>query len=323
MRKQYHFSNSNNNTPETLLNGTLLWKKKDFLHQDHTSLPSSSTSFQFSECTFANCYSETTGGAISLSNSGASLSVDHSTFTGCNVPTSSDGNYGGAIYCTLCKSVTISSSSFVSCKSVKGGGIYLQEICQFSSVDDSLFTQCSALGWGNGVVLWKLPQRNSGNTNSANTPLPASSNCRFLYNEYRVGTSGALYFCPVNGAHTLRENLYSYNNANVYGGAVECNLGGSYSVTTAVFHFSFFSNNNGNGNGDDVIILNNKYSASSPFLHCFSTEESSTRLTSYQDSQYPHDINWLPQTNANIKVIHPITTTDEISNHTNRYENDN
>ena len=294
MRHHIQLLHTNDNTPETLLNGTLLWEKKDFLYPERPSLPSSS-SYEFSECSFTNCYSGTTGGAISLSNSQSSLSIDHNIFNGCNVPTSSDRCYGGAIYCSPSYSIIISSSSFISCNSFRGGGVYLESISHYCSVSHSLFTHCAASDWGNGLLLYKLPPTNGGSSNSNITPLPVSSSCRFLHNEHEVTTSGALYYRPLNGEHTIRENLYTSNHASLYGGAIEYNIPGNYNPTSATFYFNLFSNNYANNWGNDVLIYgNDKYNDINPFVHCFSTSNSLNRLGSC-DGTFTHKDNWIPQ----------------------------
>ena len=302
VRNHIQLLHTNDNTPETLLNGTLMWNKKDFLPQDHTSLPthsSSSTSFQFSDCSFTNCYYASSGGAISLDNSYSSLLVEKSSFTGCNVPMFSDGPSGGAISCRPCYSVSISYSSFISCKGSKGGGVYLWGISFFCSVSGCVFTQCEAKDWGNALLLRELPSINGGNTNTNNNNHPpACSLCRFLHNEHRVVTSGAIYFLPSYGAHTLKENLYTSNNADHYGGAVEYNVDGNYQVTCAIFYFNFFSDNNAKGNGDDVVFTyNDKYSTWSPFFHCFSTTTSNRVAFAAGSTPYRYNDTWLPQTN--------------------------
>ena len=136
-------------------------------------------------------------------------------------------------------------------------------------MDDCLFTKCEATYWGNGLSLWKLPSINGRDSNS-NSP-PVSSRCRFVYNDFETFTSGAIYYRPINGEHTLKENLYVSNHAYGYGGAIEFNGEGSYEVTKAVFYFSFFSDNHGDGKGDDVILVDNiKYTTVMPFSHSFS-----------------------------------------------------
>ena len=294
MRKLIHPSHSNDNNPDHLLNGTLLWKNKDFLLPDHPSL-SSSPSYEISECTFTNLDSQATGGAISLDNSDSFLSVDRSTFTGCNVGLNTDGHFGGAIHYVSSSSISISSSSFVSCKSSKGGGVSLWPVSHFCSVDDCLFTNCEAKHWGNGLLLFGLPQINGGTSTNNIRPPPACSRCRFLHNENRPSTSGAMYFVPYSGEHSGRDNLYVSNKANFYAGAVEFNLVGDYPVPSPVFYFNFFSDNDGKGKGDDVIIFNNnKYDNNLiPFSHCFTSTQSLTRLT-HSGEKNPDVSNWLP-----------------------------
>ena len=149
---------------------------------------------------------------------------------------------------------------------------------------DCLFTQCAAGYWGNGLLLRDLPSINGGSSDSNLLP-PVSANCKFLSNENRVTTSGAMYYFPTNAEQTVRGNLYVSNKASNYAGAIEFNLVGDYPVTSPVFYFNFFSHNDGMGKGDDVIIFNNdKYdNAVIPFFHCFSATSSINRLSAYGD----------------------------------------
>ena len=129
---------SNDNTPETLPNGTLQWKDKDFLLPHRTSL-SSSSSYEFSECTFTYFYINPSGGVIIRCDSYSSLSVAKSTFTSCTVSISSTSNCKRAIRCSPCYSVTISSSLFIACEAYRGGGVYLEGLTHSCSVNQCVF----------------------------------------------------------------------------------------------------------------------------------------------------------------------------------------
>ena len=151
---------------------------------------------------------------------------------------------------------------------------------------------------GNGLALNKLPSinevntNNNNNNNNNNNPPSVSSNCRFIHNDHTVVTSGALFFRPYYGDHTIRENLYVSNKASLYGGAMEYNFDGTFTPHSATFYFCFFSENDGNDCGNDVIfVFNHRIKELNPFSHCFSTSDSANRLGSFQ-STYRHNINW-------------------------------
>ena len=95
----------------------------------------------------------------------------------------------------------------------------------------------------------------------------------------------------------------------------------SYPSGRYLVQFSFFKSNSVSVSvrGNDLVLaefLPN--STNNPIQHCISTCPSG-RVSYYYGAWYNTDENWLPQTNAIIKVFDPITTTNRISSPPNKH----
>ncbi|KAK2958965.1 hypothetical protein BLNAU_5981 [Blattamonas nauphoetae] len=116
---------------------------------DQTTLSNETTvNHVFTLCTFKDCSSSSSGGAIRASGSLLSIQIERCSFHAC-----SSGDDGGAIYFapTSSSSFSLSSSSFVGCSSTDYGGCVLLFSCPDLSISECVFLD-SKTGFKGGAI---------------------------------------------------------------------------------------------------------------------------------------------------------------------------
>ena len=238
----------------------------------------------FTSCSWKDC-SDSLGGAISFrEKTESSLTVNKCTFDSCTSSFSAGwSNGGGAINCYSVRSVSILSSSFLSCSSLNngGGGINFYYIIQQPYVTNCDFISCHADDDGGGVAIW---------SSYANDNTIVCRDCRFI-----KGTSsgsvdpwaGGIILWGNGNILKCSEILFAYNEA-FFGGAygTDCNV----DFPDFPLSFCFFHSNTGAYGNDVCFYLCPSEFETKYFLHCFSTSEGN-RVKDYAYIDYS---NWIP-----------------------------
>ena len=285
------------------------------------SLDASST-HTFTFCSWNGC-SSSLGGAITFrEHTSSSLVVTGCIFCSCKC-TSSNWVYGGAaIHCSNVKSVSIDSSTFLSCGCTYavGGAICIIGISAVPEITENDFITCSGGEDGGGIWLSGVTA-----TNGVNRPV---RDCRFIHctangimynNNNNDGDGGALVLGDNTHPLGVSDSLFLSNHASTDGGALFIQL--STYVTQHRVVFCFFHKNTAPLGCDALIDFtyagNHQYDK--VFLQSFTTctlkslAESNASPTTIDNSD-----NWLPQTHTNLKLYGTsISTTNNISTHIN------
>ena len=255
---------------------------------------------------------------------------------------------GGAIHFILTKetqqssSLTVSGCEFLHCKesgSVLGGAVYAEYI-SYATVSDSFFYDCEC-GWstagpeGAGILLNYIstqPLIQSCSFVSCRSDDDGGGCSIYFSFSSLVYVVHACSYIHCKGTHLTSSQgggVMLYGNAESYGctDCLFCNsqaLYGAglylyllnYDERTYLVRFCFFKNNSvwTNGYGNDVALdcytpTNN----TALFEHCFSTT-ASKRIGYLNNTPWDAtDVNWLPQTNANIIMFNSPTATNYTS----------
>ena len=200
---------------------------------------------------------------------------------------------GGAIDARSTDYVTISSSSFISCKSHSksgssgGGGVDLWYIKIHPSIRFCWFLYCSSGNDGGGAAICN---------SSVTTNQMVCDDCRFIKCSVPKDPNHSL--SPVAGGIIIWHNTQPAKSSNLLLKLNEAAFGGAlgthstfYSLTLIIISFCFFCTNVG-VHGNDVYI--SSVPSQPPFLHCFSTSASG-RIGYYNEHGYDStDCDWLP-----------------------------
>ena len=259
-----------------------------------TELSETST---FTSCTFNS--EGPSGGAISFTGSGASLTVTDSLFNKCNATT---GN-GGAIYCHNCGKVSIQTSSLIECSALEyslGGGIFIEGASVLPEITTNNFISCTGGEDTGGVDL----RRVTGDNDGANLPV---RECRFIgcvaYGKMADTTannadSGGLEFWLNDFTLGISESIFLKCESKFRAGAVGLVLNSSR--FDYVIRYCFFSENTAQkGNNVLVEFVDSTESLwDAVFLHSFTSDNdrSNSLVSTYDDSWIttPESDNWLP-----------------------------
>ena len=233
------------------------------------------------------------GGVIYLSNYRSSepisLTISHSSFEMCNTTGSFVAEEGGGVIYAGCGSLSITSSSFISCQSPSyGGAILAQFNCTSSCLSHCTFISCRA--------------HHGGSIMTEYGPTSSIFSSRFIscVADY-VG--GGMYhdINDVSDSVTIRKSLFTRNPADYKnefedkirgGGAFEDFQEAAYGVH---YFFSFFTLNVAqSGSGHDISLIKHPITQDS-FTSCFTT----TSINSFWNN-HTHEINWLPLINTHV-----------------------
>ena len=239
--------------------------------------PGVSSSTSFLSSLFISLTSSSDGGAIYFSVPSHSLSVEECIFLNCHV----SAGHGGAIYINSDSNLSITSSSFSSCKSQGyGGAIFAYLKCNSSVITGSNFFKCKA-GHGGGVMTW-------------NGPSSSVSSSRFI-SCHAISTGGGVYHDSgyTSSFLTISDSLFSTCSANYTTDEFHTRGGGAFEdfrsfPYTSTYSFLFFDKNVAKKEfGYDISVVYIPITQSS-VLHCFTTtsNKSFRNKDSYVD-------NWL------------------------------
>ena len=249
-----------------------------------------SSTHTFSSCSWNGC-SGSYGGAISFrDHSSSSLFIRECTFSFCETTSPDWANGGGALHCYSVHSVSIDSSSFLSCscRVGGGGGINLYDIRHQPYINNCYFISCSADDDGGGAAIW---------SSYAKDDLIVCRDCRVIrcsvpnYNKNSVS--------PVAGGIILWSNNAGLKCSNILFSDNEGWLGGAYAtdrrsnLAANLLSFCFFNKNIGTYGTDTFFQY---FPSDIPFCYCCSTSDSN-RVGYYVNTEYTStNREWLPQT---------------------------
>ena len=241
-------------------------------------------SYLFTNTEFSGCSHSENGGALSCSQSDASLSIEGCLFRSC----SCGSKYGGAIYAKSISLLSVKNSFFNSCggnyEAEVGGAICIESV-QKMLIKENFFLKCYSRENAGAIDM-----RNSGSEQNE-IPIQSSSfiNCECLTND---GASGGALEGYGNKCGYFSSSLLSFCKAKD-GGAIW--LEPEFFPNSICF--SFFTENIATTNhGNDISLYNYPDTlADKLFLHTFTTSESD-RITKYDSQWHPvtTDQDWLP-----------------------------
>ena len=250
------------------------------------SLDDSST-HTFTSCSWKDCKGTQNPAILFSGRTNSHLEVQKCSFNTCT-NTNRDRQFsGGAINAYNVKSVTVSYSLFLTCKSTQssGGGVNLFKLLYQPYIHNCDFISCHAADDGGGAAIWN---------SSATENQIVCYNCRFI--DCSVPNEKDNLLGPVAGGIILWDNilpakcsslLFSSNEAT-YGGAYACHST-YYSLVNLLFVCLFNKNIGTYGNDIYLHIL----PSDSTCVHCFSTTNSD-RIGYYSSGHNTTDAAWFP-----------------------------
>ena len=303
VRKQ--LSSKSSFAPSSTLNSECTappYEQCSFTQNNH---PSSSDS-SFTSCIFIGLSSDDNGGAICFTSSGA-LCVLFCSFSQCNTSIGHRNEFGGgAIFTNSSSLLTITSSMFMSCKSLNsfGGAVLGTSDCASTVVSDCYFLGCSAEWDGGGLCTHVGPR---SDVLSSNFILCTVSS-----------EGGGIYHNSLNPSSDifLSNSLFQENHA---GSAIDRGGGGFGQYRTVTYNvqcsFCFFTRNT-----DSAQIAHDFMTYISPMeedsiVHCFTTTKEDAIYNA--GSQITPD--WLPLTTVSLSLSEPYIHTHKFTytNHSN------
>ena len=244
---------------------------------------------EFTRCYWTDCSSPDAGAITFRDKENSHLEINKCTFTRC-VSNNEDKNCsGGAINSYNVHSISVTSSSFLSCSapSRSGGGINLVSILYQPYIDTCTFISCFARDDCGGVEIL---------ISHAEDDLLICTDCQFINGLARGSDdpwAGGIILWDNSQPLKCSNSLFTGNTAT-YGGA----YGTNYNSESPNYplRFCFFHANQGTC-GKDVCLKYPPDSYSTEyFLHCIST----TGSNSVQNRTDSADLSiWLPKANTN------------------------
>ena len=249
-----------------------------FSRDDHQTPNFSST---FSQCTFSECSSSDSGGAICF-QSGGTNSVLSCSFSHCT--TSVDYTWysgGGAVFSNYSSLLSVTSSLFISCSAVKsfGGAVLGTWNCASTVVSLCTFIKCdSTHGGGLSTHFNTSGEISSSRFISCGASYYGAGIYNNNYQQFPFSVSNCLF--TNNRANSTNDNSRG-------GGGFEDYRSYSYS---SKYSFSFFTGNVApHGVGNDISIKSYALSQSS-ITYCFST----TKENAFYNAGSQITPDWLP-----------------------------
>ena len=258
--------------------------------------PTSTTSF--THCIFSSMTaSDDYGAAIYSKDSSLIISLTSCVLTNCTADKNS-----GAIYLSGSNTLTIADSLFHKCISNSkeadpgGGGLCVEGVSSSLSVYTSTFIKCKANVHPRGGGGFFASRIETAYTHSS-IFVNCFSNC----------TGGAVFFYILTVDLSITDTLFSGNTGCSGGGSIrEIN---SIKSASVYLKYLFFTRNTAPQLYGNNMCIEPELSAS-PFLFSFTTSVSNRVSYASGNTAHLYDDNWLPQTNAIIKVFDPRTTTN-------------
>ena len=241
-----------------------------------TSIPN--VKYVFISSKWISCSANYGGGIyLSASNTGP-LSVTNGEFYSCT-----SSYRGGGIYIEIISKVEVTKTLFHACiaqatADYGGGGINIDTIQQFPSIECTSFISCTSGNDGGGVALWTNPQIQK-------TCLSDSLfiGCKGLS---KVGSDGGSFILwRSDAAIGCSNTLFVDSHSEFHGGAISYYIYKTvpHQKSIPLFSFCFFHKNTCSA-GNDVFL--EEWTPDDPFLLSFSTT-SSSRVVYVKD-----DTNW-------------------------------
>ena len=199
---------------------------------------------------------------------------------------------GGALSAESLSSLTVKSSSFISCTAFWGGGAFIHLITTTPILSECDFLSCKADQLGCGVFLGSCKKSSS---------FVACSNCRFLNgvnlsSNLVYGGGLLLDIYGTDHVNTVSNLLFTKNSVNKEAGGLrvyESTSQYSYSVK-----FCFFSDNYATSGGDDISFCN---ALTNSIIHSFTASHDRNTIYVLPPIEVPSistnpttTPNWLP-----------------------------
>ena len=244
-------------------------------------IPTSGT-YSFTNCNWTNCESSDAGAITFRDKTTSLLYVDKCIFTRCNSTNDSNCYSGGAINAYNVYSISVSSSSFITCESTQssGGGIDMQTILHQPYIINCDFISCFAYDDAGGMAIW---------LSSVKDDSIVCRDCRLAKCSVPTDNSNKLW--PWTGGLIIWRNTDIIKCSNIIFVQNEGYLSGAYATnldsTSPEYplRFCFFCGNT-SPNVNDVCF--NYYQSSYDklfFFLCFSTS-GTNRVKVYTSTEY-------------------------------------
>ena len=254
------------------------YTKTTFSGDNHPSLLSFTT---FTSCIFDTLTSSSNGGAVSFL-SGKMLTVVDCLFSGCTTSIRYSYSNGGGAICIESGTFSIISSVFISCTTLSyGGGIFVHDGSQSSTVTFCTFIDCKA-DHGGGLTTYYGPS----STVLSNIFLSCSA-YSFGGGVFHDGLKS--HFISLSNSLFADNKANSDNDRNRGGGGFEDYRDSAY---TSTYSFCFFSRNTAvRGVGYDVCAHDNKLDIHN-IIHCFTITNPEVAFWNNGTYQSNEDADW-------------------------------
>ncbi|KAH7831281.1 uncharacterized protein MONOS_11206 [Monocercomonoides exilis] len=243
-----------------------------------------------------NSYSDgmSSGGAICMfSQSSASVSVSHCTFSNCYAHYA-----GGGINCYNIKSVEIVNNTFDSCtaQSYRGGGMFILTISSCVRISGCEFQICKAYSNGGGLYLDNFQVSGSFCIGTENEGGESACVFECLFTSCSLTNSygGGMYCRAVPAAFKMRSLQFISCSAVSYGGGFRFYPNQQIAPSNNLYCYFFFfhdcSCTNSTPYGHDVYFRDdyNLFSSNNPFYESYTTNTNENRIC----HAYSQSNNW-------------------------------
>ncbi|KAH7816389.1 uncharacterized protein MONOS_15058 [Monocercomonoides exilis] len=238
---------------------------------------------------------KSSGGAICMfSQSSASVSVSHCTFSNCYAHYA-----GGGINCYNIKSVEIVNNTFDSCtaQSYRGGGMFILTISSCVRISGCEFKDCKAVNYGGGLYLDNFNVSGTGCIPTENEGGESACvfDCCFTSCSVTNNFGGGMYCATVPAAFKMRSIQFISCSATAYGGGMRLYPYRQTAPDDGIYcYFLFFHEckcSNNPSYGHDVMYHDHYsvfLSSNNPFYECYTTNADEKRVCygyDYTDSK--------------------------------------